>query len=107
MQDANENLTGNETPANENQSAEAPQKSLEERLAAAEAEAADYKDRVLRAMAEAENVRRRAQRESEEAKKYAVTGFARELLNVADNLRRALSSVDPARVQDDVVRNLL
>ena len=107
MQDANENLTPAEAPANENQSAAAPEKTIEERLAAAEAEAADYKDRTLRAMAEVENVRRRAQREVDEAKKYAVTGFARELLNVADNLRRALASVDPAKVNDDVVKNLL
>ncbi len=108
MQDADEKVTGAETPANENEAAEAtPPGTPEERLAAAEAEAAEYKDRVLRAMAEVENVRRRAQREAEDSKKYAVTNFARELLNVADNLRRALASVDPAKVQDDVVRNLL
>ena len=108
MQDTDEKVTGAETPANENQGAEAtPPGTPEERLAAAEAEAAEYKDRVLRAMAEVENVRRRAQREAEDSKKYAVTNFARELLNVADNLRRALASVDPAKVQDDVVKNLL
>jgi molecular chaperone GrpE len=108
MQDADEKVTGAETPANENEAAEAtPPGTPEERLAAAEAEAAEYKDRALRAMAEVENVRRRAQREAEDSKKYAVTNFARELLNVADNLRRALASVDPAKVQDDVVKNLL
>jgi molecular chaperone GrpE len=108
MQDADEKVTGAETPANENQAAEAtPLGTPEERLAAAEAEAAEYKDRALRAMAEVENVRRRAQREAEDSKKYAVTNFARELLNVADNLRRALTSVDPAKVQDDVLKNLL
>jgi len=80
---------------------------LEERLAAAEAEAAELKDKWLRAVAETENVRRRAQREADDAKKYAVSGFAKELLSVADNLRRALTSIDPARVQDDVVRSLL
>jgi molecular chaperone GrpE len=108
MQDANDKVTGAETPANENQAAEATSPATpEERLAAAEAEVAEYKDRALRAMAEVENVRRRAQREAEEAKKYAVTGFARELVNVADNLRRALASVDGAKLQDDVVKNLL
>jgi molecular chaperone GrpE len=108
MQDPNQNVTGAETPANENQAVETPPPlTLEERLAAAEAEAAEYKDRALRAMAEVENVRRRAQREAEDTKKYAVTNFARELLNVADNLRRALASVDPAQVQDDVFKNLL
>jgi molecular chaperone GrpE len=98
----------NETPplgaANENAGAEAP---LEERLAQAQAEAAELRDKWMRAVAEAENTRRRAQREIEDGRKYAIAGFARELLSVADNLRRALSSVDPARVQDDVTRNLL
>ena len=65
----------------------------EERLAALEAELGETKDRMLRAMADVENIRRRAQRETEEARKYAVTGFARELLEVADNLSRALQSV--------------
>jgi molecular chaperone GrpE len=97
-----------ETPlsgaANENAGDEA---SLEERLAQAQAEVAELRDRWMRAVAEAENTRRRAQREAEDAKKYAIAGFARELLNVADNLRRALASVDPARAQDEVTRNLL
>jgi molecular chaperone GrpE len=104
MQDANQNAAGAETPANENQTAEA---TPEERLAAAEVELTEYKDRALRAMAEVENVRRRAQREAEDSKKYAVSSFTRDLLNVADNLRRALTSVDPAKVQDDVLKNLL
>ena len=110
MQDTNETSPGEAPPANENRpdAAEAPAPGgIEERLAAAEAEAAEYKDRALRAMAEVENIRRRAQREAEESKKYAVTGFARELVNVADNLRRALAAVDQTKVQDDVMKNLL
>lgn len=77
------------------------------RLAELEAEAADLKDKLLRAMAETENVRRRAQREREEASKYAITNFAREMVGVADNLRRALDHV-PAetRAQDEVVESL-
>lgn len=98
----------NETPfsdaANENAGEQA---SLEERLAQAQAEAAELRDKWMRAVAEAENTRRRAQREAEESKKYAIAGFARELVNVADNLHRALASVDAGRVQDDVTRNLL
>lgn len=65
----------------------------EDRLLALEAELGETKDRMLRALADVENTRRRAQRETEEARKYAVTGFARELLEVADNLSRALQSV--------------
>jgi molecular chaperone GrpE len=90
--------------ANENAGAEP---TLEERLAQAQAEAAEFRDKWMRAAAEAENTRRRALREAEDGKKFAVSGFARDLLNVADNLRRALSSIDLARAQDDVTRNLL
>jgi molecular chaperone GrpE len=67
---------------------------LEQRLADAEAETARLKDEHLRALAEIENTRRRAARDREDAGKYAVTAFARELLTVADNLRRALDAVD-------------
>ncbi|HZL58911.1 MAG TPA: nucleotide exchange factor GrpE [Stellaceae bacterium] len=63
-----------------------------ERIAALEQELADTKDRLLRALAELENVRRRAEREREDARKYAAQNFAKELVNVADNLRRAIDS---------------
>jgi molecular chaperone GrpE len=56
-------------------------------------EIADLKDRLLRALAEAENVRRRGEREREDTAKYAMTGFARDILGVADNLGRALASL--------------
>lgn len=72
-----------------------------------EAELAATKERLLRALAETENLRRRSAREVEEAHKYAITGFARELLEVADNLSRALVSIPPrARDEIDFVRNL-
>jgi len=55
-------------------------------------ELAETKDQLLRAVAETENVRRRAQREKEDAGKYAITNFAREILIVSDNIVRALDS---------------
>jgi len=81
--------------------------SPEARIAALEAEIADQKDRLLRALAETENVRRRAQREREDASKYAIAGFAKDLLSVADNLRRALESLPEAEVRDERTRSLL
>jgi molecular chaperone GrpE len=73
-----------------------------------EAEIADLKDRLLRALAETENVRRRAEREREETAKYAVTGFARDMLPVADNLGRALAAVPPeARGKDPAIDALI
>ncbi len=77
------------------------------RLAALEAEAADLRDKLLRALAETENVRRRGQRDREEASKYAISGFAREMVVVADNLRRALEHVAPdARQKDELLESL-
>lgn len=51
------------------------------------------KDQFLRVSAELENYRKRAEKEREETAKYAISTFAREMLAVADNLRRALESV--------------
>ncbi len=79
----------------------------EARVAALEVELAEQKDRALRALAEVENIRRRAQREREDALKYAVTGFARDLLSAADNLRRALASLPEAEIRDERTRSLL
>lgn len=66
---------------------------LEARLAALEDEAGKARDQALRAMAEAENTRRRIQRDAEEREKFALSGFARELTSVVDNLRRALETL--------------
>jgi len=63
-----------------------------------QADAARLKDQLLRALAEIENMRRRGERDREETAKYAITGFAREILSVADNLRRALENI-PAEVR--------
>ena len=57
------------------------------------AENAELKDRVLRALADAENMRRRSEKEASDARTYAVTSFARDLLSVVDNLERALGSL--------------
>lgn len=58
-----------------------------------EAEVADLKNRLLRALAETENLRRRAARDVDDARQYAIGTFASDLVDVADNLERALGSV--------------
>jgi molecular chaperone GrpE len=81
--------------------------SLEEQLAASRQETAQLKDQLLRALAEAENVRRRAQREREDAGKYAIANFARDVLQVSDNLHRALEAIPQAALaSDEALRNL-
>ena len=62
-------------------------------VAVLEAERTDLKDKLLRTLADMENLRRRTEREVADARSYAVTNFARDMLNVADNVRRALESV--------------
>jgi molecular chaperone GrpE len=54
------------------------------------------KENMLRALAETDNVRKRANRQIEEARLYAVEKFARDLLNVSDNLARAVEAVPTA-----------
>jgi molecular chaperone GrpE len=79
----------------------------DQELAAARQEAAQLKDQLLRALAEAENVRRRAQREREDAAKYAIANFARDVLQVSDNLHRALEAIPAAALaEDEALKNL-
>ena len=54
------------------------------------------KDQLLRALADVENMRRRTERELESARKYAHTGFARDLVGAIDNLSRAIDAAPAA-----------
>jgi molecular chaperone GrpE len=58
-------------------------------------EAAQLKDKLLRTLAEMENLRRRTEREVNDARQYGIAGFARDVLGVADNMRRALDAIGP------------
>jgi len=64
-------------------------------IEALKTETAELKDRLLRSLADAENLRRRSEREKLDASQYAVTKFARDMLSVADNLKRALDAYPP------------
>jgi|SRR4051812_17174473 len=57
-------------------------------------EAGELKDRLLRTLAEMENLRRRTEREVADARIYGVTGFARDIVGVADSMERALKALD-------------
>ena len=94
------------TPASPNPSAPgAPAQPVpprpDETIAALRAEAADLKDKLLRAHAEVENIRKRAEREKEDTAKYAVTRFARDIVNVGDNFQRAIDAVPPGAAEQD------
>ncbi len=70
-------------------------------------EIASLKEKLLRAMADTENMRRRSEKEKEDAHNYAITKFARDMLGVSDNLRRALDSIPEEARKDETVKNLL
>ncbi|HEV7634131.1 MAG TPA: nucleotide exchange factor GrpE [Bradyrhizobium sp.] len=56
-------------------------------------EAAEARDKMLRTLAEMENLRKRTTREVADARTYGISGFARDVLDIADNLQRALDAV--------------
>lgn len=62
---------------------------------------------VLYAKAETQNVRRRLEKEMADARAYAATSFARDILSVADNLSRALTAIPPALREDETMKGLV
>jgi molecular chaperone GrpE len=79
-----------------------------DRLAELEAEIAALKDKVLYAQADTENVRRRLEKDKADAIAYASTGFARDMLSVADNLARAVAAIPAeARENDAAVKSIV
>ena len=81
-----------ETPAAANDAGPAAPAAADE-PAQLRAEVADMKDKLLRTLAEMENLRKRTEREVTDARQYAVASFARDMLTVGDNLRRAIEAV--------------
>jgi molecular chaperone GrpE len=92
-----------ENPA-ETQQAEAP---AENPLAKLQEELEKLRNDVLYAQAETQNVRRRLEKEKADASAYAATGFARDMLSVADNLARALAAIPADLREDERVKSLL
>ena len=78
-------------------------------IAALKEEVVQSKDRLLRLAADMENLRKRTDREKAEATLYAATNFARDLLSVSDNLRRALEALpqDEREHAGEIEKNLI
>ena len=93
--------------------AEAEAKGVEAEAAPAEEkqpedEIAELKDKLLRALADNQNTIRRARKEREDTAKFATANMARDILTVADNLRRALEAIpDELRGENDLAKGLL
>ena len=77
-----------------NEKAQDPMEVLKHQNEKLQEEVKTLKDKLLRSYAEEENVRRIAQRDVNSAKEYANTKFAKSLLDVADNLERAIAAID-------------
>ena len=84
----------------EETAAEAPELAAADRSEALEAELAEARSAVLYAQAETQNMRRRMEKDVIDARAYAATGFARDMLSIADNLARALAAI-PADLRED------
>jgi molecular chaperone GrpE len=105
MTDSNGQKDGLETMAQDNEPKvskpyvmpDDPEEGSAEALAR---ELAEAKDRTLRTLAEMENLRKRTTREIADARAYGITAFARDVLDIADNLQRALDAV-PAEAKDN------
>lgn len=79
----------------------------EDALSLLKGELEEAKQQVLYARADTQNVRRRLEKEKDEARAYAATGFARDVLSVADNLSRAIDAVPAELREDDKMKGLV
>jgi molecular chaperone GrpE len=72
-------------------------------------EVAELRDRMLRTLAEMENLRQRTRREVADSKVYGITGFARDVLDIADNLQRTLDAVpvETRELADPMLKTLI
>jgi molecular chaperone GrpE len=79
--------------------------SVLEQLETTQMELADMREQYMRAVAEVENVRRRSEQEILKVRKFALEGFASELLAVKDSLDLA-ASVELGERDDPLVANM-
>ncbi len=93
-------LTETDAPVPEGKAAPDP-------IATLEAELVEAREAVLYAQAETQNVRRRLEKDAQDARAYAATGFARDILSVADNLSRALDAIPADLRGDDKFKGLV
>ena len=70
-------------------------------------EISDLKDQRLRAIAELENFRKRAEKDQSDALKYGVTNFAKEIINIKDNIERAQSSISDEVKTNEAVKSVV
>ena len=94
-------------PVDDDAGWQAKEKEYSEKIESLNGEVAKYKDMALRGMADLENYKRRAAVEREKLEKFAVTGFAKDVLSVADALERALKSLPPEENRSDQLKSFI
>lgn len=82
-------------------------KELEDKIEQSKEEAKKFEDNFLRAVAESENVKKRTEKDIESAHKYAVSGFAKDLIDVLENLHRSTDHVTEEQKADKTVSQIL
>jgi molecular chaperone GrpE len=96
-----------EKPAEETVTAQPESSAAEVEIGRLTDELAKMKDQWVRAVAEADNTRKRAAREQEDTSRYAITGFARDMVSVLENLKRASESIPAeARNGNDLLKTI-
>jgi molecular chaperone GrpE len=96
-----------DTTVREDTAADAPEVAENDRLQSLEAELAEMRSAMLYAQAETQNVRRRLEKDAADARAYAATAFARDILSVADNLERGLQAIPVELRADDRLKSLV
>lgn len=91
----------------EETAAEAPELQEHDKVAELEGKLAEAQQQMLYAQAETQNVRRRLEKDAADARAYAATSFARDILSVKDNLDRALAAIPQELREDDKMKGLI
>ena len=67
----------------------------------------NLKDQRLRAIAELENFRKRAEKDQSDALKYGISNFAKEIINIRDNIERAQSSISDEAKNNEAIKSVI
>ncbi len=103
----------NPTSEKEEQVSESPKEKEKEEIAPEDLieklneEITDLKDQRLRAIAELENFRKRAEKDQSDALKYGISNFAKEIINIRDNIERAQSSISEEAKNNEAIKSVI
>ena len=97
----------NKDNSNENPNKSDTPKSDEDIILKLNEKISDLKDQRLRAIAELENFRKRAEKDQSDALKYGVANFAKEIINIKDNIERAQSSISDEVKTNEAVKSVV